>query len=206
MFSLTFAGDESGDVSFAFGKGASTHFVITILAADANHIQTTLDDLRVRSKLPSSYEFSFHRLTASALRRRVFTTLAEAEFDAWAVVVDKAKLADSFRVMRPLEFYLYFVTETIQMIPAEKRDGATLLLDEFGSPKQLPVELRRVLKARSIPRHFRQIVARRSHSEPLIQVADLLAGALLRHVVQGESESYQTIASKLRKVEEFGEE
>lgn len=125
--------------------------------------------------------------------------MAEAEFDAWAVVVDKAKLADSFRVMRPLEFYLYFVSETIQMIPAEKRDGATLLLDEFGLPKQLPVELRRVLKARSFT-SFRQIVARRSHSEPLIQVADLLAGALLRHVVQGESESYQTIASKLRQV------
>jgi hypothetical protein len=42
MFSLTFAGDESGDVSFSFGKGASTYFVVTIIAADDNNISNLL--------------------------------------------------------------------------------------------------------------------------------------------------------------------
>jgi hypothetical protein len=32
MLTLTFAGDESGDVSFAFDKGASRHFVVAAIA------------------------------------------------------------------------------------------------------------------------------------------------------------------------------
>ncbi|MFN8444843.1 MAG: DUF3800 domain-containing protein [Caldilineaceae bacterium] len=206
MFSLTFAGDESGDVSFAFTKGASTHFLITIIAANADLMQLLLQDVRQQSNLPANYEFSFHGLTASALRRRVFTALADTEFSAWAVAVNKAKLADSFRVMRPVEFYLYFVSETIRLIPSEQRIGATLLLDEFASPKHLPGELRRILKARSIPRHFKQIVAKRSRSEPLIQVADLLAGALHRHIVSDDHECYRLIQHHFRVVADFGEE
>jgi hypothetical protein len=165
MLSLTFAGDESGDISFSFEKGASTYFVVTVVAVNYDIASNLLTELRSRSGLPATYEFSFHRLSSTALRKRIFANLAEADFEAWAVVVNKQQLPDSFRVMKPLEFYLYFVTEVIRLIPLEKREGATLLMDEFGSPKQLASELRRILKARAIPRHFKQIVAKRSRSE-----------------------------------------
>ena len=206
MFSLTFAGDESGDVSFSFAKGASTHFVVAVIAADGNRVANLLTEFRLRSSLPATYEFSFHRLSSAALRNRLFAALAEADFEVWAVVVNKQQLSDAFRVMRPLEFYLYFVSEVIQMIPVEKREGATLLMDEFGSPTKMPAELRRVLKARAISRHFKQISAKRSRSEPLIQVADVVAGALLRHFAQGESETYQAIQRKIQMVVEFRKE
>ena len=188
MFSLTFAGDESGDVSFSFAKGASSHFVVSIIAARDNVAPNLLTQLRLRSGLPATYEFSFHGLTSSTLRNRVFAGLAETDFEAWAVVVNKQELPDAFRVMRPLEFYLYFVSEAIRLIPEGKREGATLFMDEFSSPLQLPAELRRVLKARAIPRHFKRIAAKRSKSEPLIQVADLVAGALLRHFAHNRAE------------------
>lgn len=168
MFSLTFAGDESGDVSFSFGKGASTHFVVAVIAADGNRVANLLTELRLRSGLPATYEFSFHRLSSAALRNRVFAALAEAD--------------------------------------VEKREGATLLMDEFGSPTKMPAELRRVLKARAISHHFKQISAKRSRSEPLIQVADVVAGALLRHFAQGESEPYQAIQRKIQMVVEFRKE
>ena len=203
MFTLTFAGDESADVSFAFAKGASTHFVVSIIAERDNAARNLLTQLRLRSGLPTTYEFSFHGLSSSALRRRVFEALAETDFEAWAVVVNKQQLPDAFRVMRPLDFYLYFVSEVIRLIPGEKREGATLLMDEFSSPTQLPAELRRVLKARAITRHFRRIVAKRSKSEPLIQVADLVAGALLRHTAQNDSDAYRVIAGKMQQVFEF---
>jgi hypothetical protein len=205
MSSLTFAGDESGDASFSYRKGASTYFVVSMIAARDHILQNLLRELRLQSGLPAAYEFSFHGLTSAALRTRVFSALMETEFEAWAVVVNKHQLSDAFRVMRPLELYLYFVSEVIQLIPEEKRLGATLLMDEFGSPTQMPSELRRVLKARAIPRCFKRITAKRSKSEPLIQVADLVAGALSRHLAQRDSDAYRTIEGKMQKIAEFRE-
>jgi hypothetical protein len=143
MLTLTFAGDESGDVSFSFGKGASRYFVVAVIAtADPESLRQLLADVRERSGLVAHYEFSFNALSSAPLRRRTFEALAGADFEGWAVVVDKTTLPDSFRVMRRLDFYLYFVTELVQLIPSDKREGATLILDEFGSPAQLRTELR----------------------------------------------------------------
>ena len=110
MFTLTFAGDESGDVSFSFDKGASRYFVVAVIATAApESLRRLLADVRERSGLPAQYEFSFNVLSSAPLRRRTFEALAEADFEGWAVVVDKTTLPDSFRVMRRLDFYLYFV-------------------------------------------------------------------------------------------------
>jgi hypothetical protein len=204
MLTLTFAGDEAGDVSFSFEKGASRYFVVAALAtADPDGLRQRLAELRQNSGLPHEYEFKFNALSSTALRRRVFASLSEADFEAWAVIVDKTALSDPFKVMRGLDVYVYFVTELIQLIPAEKREGATLILDEFGSTSQLRTELRRFMSARGIPRHFKRVLARRSHSDPLIQIADLLAGAVLRRDAKREAEAYAQIENKLKRVLEF---
>jgi hypothetical protein len=204
MLALTFAGDESGDVSFTFDKGASRFFVVAAIAtADPDALRQLLADLRRRSGLPAEYEFSFNALSSAPLRERVFIALAQADFEGWAVIVDKTTLSDPFRVMRRLDFYLYFVTELIRLIPPAKREGATLILDEFGSATTQRTELRRFMAARDIPRHFKRIVIRRSRSEPLIQIADLVAGAILRRDAKGEADAYDYVAQKLRQVLEF---
>lgn len=204
MLTLTFAGDESGDVSFAFDKGASRYFVVAAIAtADPDALRQLLADVRQRSGLPAEYEFSFNALSSAPLRARVFAALAQADFEGWAVIVDKTTLPDPFRVMRRLDFYLYFVTELIRLIPAAKREGATLILDEFGSVLTQRAELRRFLAAREIPRGFKRIVIRRSQSEPLIQVADLVAGAILRRDTKGQAGAYDDVEKKLRQVLEF---
>lgn len=204
MLTLTFAGDESGDVSFSFDKGASRYFVVAVIATAApESLRRLLADVRERSGLPAQYEFSFNALSSAPLRRRTFEALAEADFEGWAVVVDKTTLPDSFRVMRRLDFYLYFVTELVRLIPADKREGATLILDEFGSPAQVRTELRRFMTIRDIPRHFKRIQVRRSKSEPLIQAADLVAGAILRRDAKGQADAFDTIEKKLSQVLEF---
>jgi len=160
MLTLTFAGDEAGDVSFSFEKGASRYFVVAALATAApDSLRQRLADLRQSSGLSHEYEFKFNALSSTALRRRVFASLSDADFEAWAVIVDKTALSDPFKVMRGLDVYVYFVTELIQLIPAEKREGATLILDEFGSTAQLRTELRRFMSARGIPRHFKRVLA-----------------------------------------------
>lgn len=204
MLTLTFAGDEAGDVSFAFARGASRYFVVAVIAtAQPDELRQVVEQIRRRANLPTNYEFRFHKLSSARLRQQVFTTLADADFEGWAIVVDKSDLSDSFRVMHPLDVYLYFVTELIAVIPQAKREGATLILDEFGAPDSLNKELRRVMQARNIPRSFNRVLARRSRSEPLIQIADLIAGAVLRRDSKGDTDAYAVIADKLKRVLEF---
>jgi hypothetical protein len=204
MITLTFAGDEAGDVGFAFDKGASRYFVVAMIATSSpDALRQVLADVRQVSGLASRYEFRFHTLSSGKLRERVLSALAEADFEGWALIADKTTLPDSFKVMHRLDFYLYFVTELIQLVPSEKREDATLILDEFGSPDQVRKELRRFMTLRAIPRHFRKVEVRRSRSEPLIQVADLVAGSVLRRDTKDDADAFDYLKPKIKKVMEF---
>lgn len=204
MITLTFAGDEAGDVSFAFEKGASRYFVVAMIAtASPDALRQVLAEVRKDSGLDARYEFSFHTLSSSKLRQRVLGALAEAEFESWVLIADKTTLPDSFKVMHRLDVYLYFLTELIQLIPAEKRDNAILILDEFGSAETLRRELRRFMTVREIPRHFRKVEVRRSRSESLIQVADLVAGSILRRDTKDDAEAFDYLKPRIKKVLEF---
>jgi len=204
MLTFTFAGDESGDVSFNFGKGASRYFVMAVIATTKpENLRQNLSDVRQEFGLPPAYEFSFNNISSVQIRQRVFQVLQSADFEAWALVVDKTLLPDLFHAMRRLDFYLFCITELLQSIPAEKREKSTLILDEFGGEPDLPVEFRRYMKRRNIPRHFSRVLTKRSKSEPLIQVADLVAGAVLRRDAQRDSEAFDVIKSKFNAVVEY---
>jgi hypothetical protein len=138
------------------------------------------------------------------LRSKVFSALAKTDFDAWAILVDKTTLGEAFKAMSGLDFYLYFVSELIRYIPEGKRAGGTLILDEYGYPDQTKEELKRIMKARSITHGFRRISIRRSQSEPLIQIADLIAGAIWRRDSRNDTGAYELIERKIKKLVEYG--
>ena len=205
MMTFTFAGDEAGDVSFNFGKGASRYFVVTAIATTGpDDLRAVLEKVRKDANLPQTYEFGFNSVTTASLRERVFTALGNANFEAWALIVDKTTLPDTFQLfMSGLDVYVYFVSELIRQIPAEKRMRATLILDEFGDPTQTRAELKKVMKKRQIRHEFQRISVRRSKSEPLIQIADLVAGSILRRDTYNESNAYDLIAGRIRNVIEY---
>ncbi len=204
MITLTFAGDEAGDVSFAFDKGATRYFVVAVIATpDPDGLRQLLADLRKDSGLRADYEFRFHSLSSARLRQRVFSALAQADFESWALIADKTTLPDSFKVMPRLDFYVYFVTELIRLIPSAKREGATLILDEFGSASKMQTELRRFMTVRNIPRHFKRVLVKRSRSESLIQVADLVAGSVLRRDTREDADAFGYLENKVKQILEI---
>lgn len=201
---FTFAGDDAGDVSFNFGKGASRYFVMAVIGTtEPVPLRQTLTDVREELKLQAAYEFSFNEMTSARLRERTFTALRRADFEAWALIVDKTLLPKPFKILRRLDFYLFCITELLQSIPAKQREKATLILDEFGGEPKLPLQFRRYMKRRDIPRHFSRVLTKRSKSEPLIQVADLMAGAVLRRDTQNDSEAFDMVAAKFNSVVEY---
>ncbi len=192
-----------GDISFNFRKGATQYFVIAIIATgQPEQLRQQLLEIRSEANLSDTFEFSYHSLS-SRLRERAFVSLSKGCFDAWGIVIDKAILPDAFRVMQPLEFYLFFVSELIRSIPLEMRKGSTLIMDEFSAATRLPVELRRIMRARRVPFLFKRVIAKRSKSEPLIQIADLIAGSIYRCWAKNENTSYDMISSKLKVLLEY---
>lgn len=204
MRSLTFAGDEAGDVSLRFDRGASQYFVVAIIATACPHeLCAALQALRAKNNLPQGYEFGFHKTTASRLRSALFNTLRDLDYRVWAVVTDKTKLPDAFQVMRPRDFYVYFVTETIRLIPESERRKGYLILDQFDEAGRTITALKRGLSRRGIPRGFNQIRAKRSRGEDIIQIADLAAGTVLRLYSRRDNAAYRVLQAKFAKLLEY---
>jgi hypothetical protein len=81
--SLTFAGDEAGDASFSFDKGASTHFVFVLIAtSQPDALREALARVRSQRGLPVNYEFKYHKLSSAALRQATFQALQALDFTA----------------------------------------------------------------------------------------------------------------------------
>jgi hypothetical protein len=61
MLTFTFAGDEAGDVSFAFTKGASRNIVVSVIAtSEPENLRTVLETVRKDANLSKTYEFGFN--------------------------------------------------------------------------------------------------------------------------------------------------
>jgi hypothetical protein len=199
-----FAGDEAGDASFRFERGATHHFVVALIGtSQPDRLRQVLDEVRLQFHLPASFEFKFHRLSNQRIREGLWDALKPLDFHAWAVVAHKQRLPDTSRIMPPRTFYVYFVSEAIQLVPETMREGAPLWLDEFDRSGKTIAELKRAFGRRGLRYGFRRIRAVRSRSEGLVQVADVMAGAILRHYSQGESEGYQHLAGKIVTLAEY---
>lgn len=202
MITLTFAGDEAGDVSLSFNKGASRYFVPAFISTQfPDDLRQTLSNLRQTLDLRETHEFKFHKMASAEVRNQVFSALAHAKFDAWALIVDKTRLPKIFETTESIEIYTHFITELLSIIPADFQKDATLILDEFGSTPDLRTELRRAMLKRHMPRLFKRVIVRSSHRESLIQVADLVAGAVMRRDSQNDSEAFDMISGKIKRLE-----
>lgn len=204
MTTFTFAGDEAGDASLNFKKGASRYFVIAVVATqDADSLRAVLGDLRKRENFTQGFEFHFNSLTSEKLRNKTLSALKGADFRAWALVLDKTTMPLPLRALTGMELYLFMIAELISRIPVDVRRKGTLILDEVGSAEVALVKLKRMLKAHNVRHEFSRIFFRRSRSEDLIQVADLVAGAILRRDSKKDHEAFDYVKDKILEVFEY---
>lgn len=204
MPTFTFAGDEAGDASLNFKKGASRYFVLAVVATqDADGLRAVLENLRVQENFSQNFEFHFNALTSTKLREKTLAALQNADFTGWALVVDKTTMPVPLRALTGMEFYLFMVAELISRIPLHVREKGTLILDEVGSAEVALAKLKKMLKAHEIRHEFSRIFFRRSRSEDLIQVADLVAGAILRRDSKNDHEAFEYVKDKMQAVYEY---
>jgi len=179
-------GDEAGDTGFTLTSKSSRFFLVTLLLLDdPEPLRQRVDRLRQELGWPAHVEFKFHK-TSKAYRWAFLKALEPYDFVVRALYADKTALPVCFRRMKDREFYACCFGELFRRIPTGELGQTILTLDQFGAPRATLRELRRRLKGQeNVPRLFGKISFRRSKGDNLLQVADMIGGAIYRELTRG---------------------
>lgn len=174
--------DESGDLGMKIGQGSSPYLFMAAVVFRTSDLAAAVDrrisDLRIRLGLPGRYEFKFASM--SRTRRLDFLqACAPFGFLHYSVAIDKRRLReDEFRDRESL--YVFAGRLALVGVQGELRD-AKIVIDRLGSKglrQNLDRELRRQVNESG--GHVRKVEMQESHRQNLLQLADMVVGAIAR--------------------------
>ncbi|HEX5505384.1 MAG TPA: DUF3800 domain-containing protein [Thermomicrobiales bacterium] len=187
--------DESGDTGFRFDRGSTRYFVVTLLLVDDPlPLHAAVDDLKRDLHFSPRAEFKFAK-SSHTVRERFLETINPLAFGVRALIVDK--LAITRPQMRNKEtFYNYFVRLVLDY-DYGSISRATLILDESvrsrKSKEEFRTYLRRMLNTEVDSPKLTKITYHRSHADNLLQVNDMVCGAIYAAYNKGEPRYRQII-------------
>lgn len=195
--------DDSGDPGFKFDKGSSKVFVIVLIIFHDNldAEETALKIKRLRQKLgkTENFEFKFNKCSPR-FRKEFLTTVKGCNFQIQAVVIKKDKLTQKIQH----NFYRHVIMLALKYSKDIK--NARLKLDGQG-PKKFRQELTNYLrKALNKPGDniFKNLRFANSKNNVLIQLADMIAGAVRRCFSdKQDSQYYNMIKNREAKITIF---
>jgi hypothetical protein len=166
-------------------EGSSSFFVVTAALCEDHEEAAACDgrivDIRQQLSLKSHKEFHFASDTP-AIRKYFLREVGRSEFFYFSVVLNKRKLwGQGFQYKSP--FYKYAVNLVFQNMRPRLSD-AIVVLDRSGDRdfrKQLAPYLRRKIReGQNGPKLIRKVRCERSHNNNLLQLADMVCGAVAR--------------------------
>lgn len=172
--------DESGDTGFRFKQGSTRYFVLTLrLVEDPIPIQSAIDRYREQLGLPLGSEFKFTK-SPPAVREAFLKLLLSKRLFVRALVIDKTLMTQPYMRRRDT-FYNYLVRLILEHDGGTIRD-ALLVLDESVKNRKKQDQrgsyLRRALNTDPDEPRLRGTVHHGSHTDNLIQAADMVSGAI----------------------------
>lgn len=177
--------DESGDTGLKFDRGSSRYFVVTLLLVqDLEPFHAALRQVRSTLRFSTGEEFKFAK-SSTAAREAFLTAINSLPFQVRALIVDKYSLLHS-PTPKDETFYNYFVQLALNH---EAVSEATLILDESfrgrRSQEGLRTYLRQMLNTQANAPKLDKILYRRSHTDALLQVSDMVCGAIYAAYARG---------------------
>lgn len=193
--------DESGDPGLKISQGSSRYFVVAlVLFEDNDEAEATdkrIDLLRREMRLNPDYEFRFNKCSKD-IRERFLQAVAPYEFFYYGIVINKDpnKLwGEGFRYKG--SFYKYTCSLVFENAKAFL-DNATVLIDGSGSRdfrKQLEWYFKRRINDPQ-QRFIRKIKIQDSSNNNLLQLADMIVGAVNRSFGdKSDAQHYRSIIS-----------
>lgn len=199
--------DEAGDTGFKFADNSSRYFVVALVVfagqEQADSTSQQIDALRHELRTPN-LEFHFAKNKRST-RQAFLSKMRQAEFTAFALVVDKQKLSPANLPDRAA-FYLEICGVAFKKASYLFRE-ADIYFDEGGGKKfqkKLASHLRREIN-KSGEGRIGKVKTLKSAGSSLIQLADIVCGAVFRAVESGEGEYRDIIQPRLDAVAEWPE-
>ncbi|MBI2518127.1 MAG: DUF3800 domain-containing protein [Opitutae bacterium] len=201
--------DESGDPGMPPGGSCSAFFTVTLIAFEdhdeAAAVEQRLALLKRELRLPDRFEFHFSKLRTD-WREAFLRAVAPYEWFYFSVVINKAKLTGrGFQFPDP--FYKYTCGLVFQNAKPYLNDSIVVIDGSGGREfrNQLNTYLRkRVNEAGDGPKFIRKVKVQDSDRNLLLQLADMVCGAVARGYTQPqENNRYRRLISHREMLVQF---
>lgn len=171
--------DESGDSGFRLDKGSTAVFAVAMVIF-TDHGQAAACDKAIRAlqaKLGIKPEFKFSKSSAD-VRDQFIAAVMPFDFRVRVLVVRKERIHSGHLRSSKEGFYQFFVKSMVKFDNGRLVD-ARVVIDGSGERtfrRDLQTHLRRHCSDGAI----KSINMKASHSDPLVQLADMCVGAVAR--------------------------
>src|SRR3989338_1374050 len=192
--------DESGDTGFQFSRLSSKFFVLTIVIfddlLDAEKANEGIKELRKELKLQESLEFKFSTGTSNRVKRAFLQKLSKYNFRYRSVVIDKTILAKR-EPLHPKDSLYMLVADQLFLRAEDRVKNASVFVDRITKSfvDDFNVYLKRRLNTR-----LEKIIGRMKHqdsrSNNLLQLADMVCGAIYRKYNRSDDKFYKLIKKR----------
>jgi hypothetical protein len=194
--------DESGDTGFKFRLSSSRYFVLTMVIFDsleaAEKANDTIKNIRQTLKRSESLEFKFSTGTNDETKRVFLRALAKQDFHYRSVVVDKNVLIK--REPQNPEESLYMLVADQLFLRAEARvQNAAVFIDRTAKSKSFIQDFNKYLRKKlntDMHKLIGEIRHKDSRSNNLLQLADMICGAIYRKYNRKEDSFYNLIKKR----------
>lgn len=181
--------DWAGDAGLKQTAGSSAKLVVAVaVAIDGDVIGQLSKALRSRLGLPERYEFHFAR-TPQDIRSKYFEAIVHWPFEAAAIVADKERLAKQPQVRSGSRLLAEMAAELAARFPPERLEGVQLIVDapddRHPDVMKIGLAVRQTLRAAGLKKGI-VLKGRPAHIESGLQLADMLAGAVMQLETGGE--------------------
>jgi hypothetical protein len=193
--------DEAGDPHFPAGDpGKSTHYVLGGILVP----RSRLDDVREAAAMVIKKFFGSGEMKAGARslqknptkRLALLQEIAGLDASFIAVAVDKRELRDDSPLAQWKRSFIKYISALLYRRLFASHDSVQITTDEYGTP-DYQEEFKRYVAAKRIPDLFLPTSSfnfGNSTGDPLLQVADLVAGTVFRAIRDGTEYDRSCIA------------
>ena len=198
--------DDSGDPGFKSHAGSSKLVMASAVFIDAQTatlLNRAITSLRKELGWKDNHEFKF-RKTHRKEKLTFLKLAANYNFEIYAVYIDKTKFPTNYKYPGKKSLYNWTTRELLKIIPLS---NAYITLDGKYQ-KEYKLRVRSYLRQgfNSNEKQIKKIDVHDSGRDNLIQLADMIAGAINRHLEAQKSDSelyYNIIKKKITTMKEL---
>lgn len=197
--------DESGDAGFRVEKGSAPVFVVAMVIFEtqdhARDAERAILDAKAPLRIGNEFKFNKSR---DDVRDGFFQAVAACRFRVRAIVIQKVRIWSPRLKTDKEKFYEFFVRMMMQHDHG-RLENAKIIIDGSGD-REFRKRLAAYLRKHCEPNAISCIRFKESHRDPLVQLADMCAGAIARSYRDDRRNSARwrrMLASKIDNVWEF---